>query len=580
MLFAHTQYPFRPLVAALAFVLVAHADLAAAAKTGGFSINIPKTRETARNFYNAVYTASNNIAMGWTGRLAGCVPGTVSTAYLNAGLTRVNYFRAMAGVPAKITFLADYNQKAQQAALMMLANQNLSHNPPTNWTCYTANGATAAGSSNLAAGSAGAASIDGYIDDEGVSSLGHRRWIVYPQTQIMGQGSVADSSKSPYREASALWVFDSHMNDARPTTRDGFVAWPPKGYVPYALLYKTWSFSYPNADFSQALVTLTQGTTNISVTVSRPGNGFGENTLAFTPTTALTPSTADKTYRVVVSNVKINGVATNFTYEVKAFDPAVKTSASVTPVISGNAQLMLNQPETYTYTPVPGAEAYQRQVATLSAFATVFGAESNTTTGFKVDADTTAYSVIASDMFATGGKYAFHLAHPAARTQTLTWNYTFFVRNAQATVKFDSLLGWATSAQSAQVQVSVDSGKNWKAVYQQAGSGGSGESSFVARSVSLAAYAGKIVQIRFAYVFNGGSYYPQANKGVGWYLDNLSLANVSRVTGQSLTSLGKVTSFGFTPTAANAQYLFQVRAMAFGGYPLEWGPGFTAKVAP
>ena len=55
-----------------------------------------------------------------------------------------------------------------------------------------------------------------------------------------------------------LWVFDTNYSAPRPGTRDGFVAWPPKGYVPYQAVYPRWSFSYPGADFSGASVTMSR----------------------------------------------------------------------------------------------------------------------------------------------------------------------------------------------------------------------------------------------------------------------------------------------------------------------------------
>lgn len=562
----------------IALILAVQAGGAEAGRTGGFAVNIPKNREDARNFYNAVYAASEGVAMGWTGQLAGCKPGRVSADYLKAGLTRVNYFRAMAGVPATVTFLADYNAKAQQAALMMLANQSLSHSPPPGWTCYTADGTTAAGSSNLAAGNAGAASIDMYMNDAGTVSLGHRRWVFYPQTKNMGQGSVADASKPTYKQASALWVFDGHGGDARPATRDGFVAWPPKGYVPYGLIYPDWSISYPKADFSQAGVAVSRGGTAIPVTVSHPGNGYGENTLSFRLGTAIVPTAADQVFHVAVTNVLIGGVAQSFVYDVKAFDPQVKTAASVTPVLSGNAQPALNQAETYGFTPVSRADGYRLRVGVLQDFTTVAGAESNSAAGFVVDADTAAYLVVVAAP--ATGQYAFHLAHPTPpRTQSLTWDHDFYVKDAQAVLRFDSRLGWATGAQAAQVQVSPDGGKSWQTEYEQAGTGGAGESGYVARQVSLQAYAGRTVRLRFAYAFKGGSYYPQTGVGIGWQLDNIRLGNIAELTGQTTTDLGKISSLVYTPTASG-QYLLQLQATAFGAYPLEWGPGFLIQVAP
>ena len=49
---------------------------------------------------------------------------------------------------------------------MMRANNMMSHMPPTTWTCYTADGAEAAGNSNISSGQA-VSSVDLYMIDPG-----------------------------------------------------------------------------------------------------------------------------------------------------------------------------------------------------------------------------------------------------------------------------------------------------------------------------------------------------------------------------------------------------------------------------
>lgn len=97
-------------------------------------------------------------------QLAGCQAGQPSADLQAATLQLVNYFRAMSQVQP-VTFDEALSAKAQQAALMMYANNQLDHTPPTTWTCYSAAGAEAAGSANLALGYAGASVIKGYLDD-------------------------------------------------------------------------------------------------------------------------------------------------------------------------------------------------------------------------------------------------------------------------------------------------------------------------------------------------------------------------------------------------------------------------------
>jgi hypothetical protein len=95
----------------------------AAAQTSFTNFLQTSGREVSRQFYNLVFGASENVPMDWSGAFASCTPGTNSTAYLQAVMRRVNYFRAMAGIPASITFSNEFSRKAQAAALIMGAKQ-------------------------------------------------------------------------------------------------------------------------------------------------------------------------------------------------------------------------------------------------------------------------------------------------------------------------------------------------------------------------------------------------------------------------------------------------------------------------
>jgi hypothetical protein len=285
----------------------------------------PSDREDSRNFYLAYYQWVAAPPVEWTGDRSSCDAGTTAGGFRDSVSLRVNYFRAMAGVPAQVSFLDAYNAKAQQAALMMSVNNSLSHAPPTTWQCYTADGAEAAGSSDLYLGVYGAEAITGYIRDPGSNNgaVGHRRWILYPQTQNMGTGDIPPSGGSA---ANALWVFDSHLREARPDTRDEFVAWPPPGYVPYQVVFARWSFSYPSADFRVASVGMTQGAQNVPLVQEAVYNGYGENTIVWVVNGMIDWQSwprpaADTVYHVTVGNVLIAGTPRSFTYDVIVMDP-------------------------------------------------------------------------------------------------------------------------------------------------------------------------------------------------------------------------------------------------------------------
>jgi hypothetical protein len=59
----------------------------------------PTDRAAVVQFYQTTYQASQGITSGWTGNRGTCAARTTSQAYADATILRVNYFRAMAGLP-------------------------------------------------------------------------------------------------------------------------------------------------------------------------------------------------------------------------------------------------------------------------------------------------------------------------------------------------------------------------------------------------------------------------------------------------------------------------------------------------
>lgn len=282
----------------------------------------PSNRQVSLDYFNQVYRASEGVAIDWTGNHAGCDAGQTAAAFREAVRLRINYYRAMAGVPAVVQLADEYSGKAQQAALMMSANGQLSHDPPPSWLCYTADGDEAAGSSNLCLGLNGASAISAYMRDGGSGNyaVGHRRWILYPQTEWMGSGDIP--SAGSYRPSNALWVFDENMWAPRPQTREEYVAWPPPGYVPYHVVFARWSLAYDEADFSQATVEMSCGGQSIPVAVQTVVVGYGENTLVWEPDRSFAePPASDTACDVAVRGVRIDGVPRDFVYQVIVFDP-------------------------------------------------------------------------------------------------------------------------------------------------------------------------------------------------------------------------------------------------------------------
>lgn len=275
------------------------------------------TRSAAQQLWESRYLAAADSAIGWNGSTASCSAGTTTAAFKAGVLARINYFRAMAGVP-DVALSATYNANAQSAALMMAANSDLSHDPPTSWNCYTAAGADAAGNSNLSLGNHGAAAVFSQMRDAGSgnTAVGHRRWILFPATQTMGTGDVVGADWQT--TANALWVFDDHLWDPLPPTREEYVAWPPPGYVPYPVIFPRFSFSLEDADFSGATVTMTRNGASLPLTVRTVATFRDLATLVWEPQQTTGHSDV---YQVSISGVVVGGVSRNFAYTVRAFDP-------------------------------------------------------------------------------------------------------------------------------------------------------------------------------------------------------------------------------------------------------------------
>ena len=279
------------------------------------------SRASALAFYQANHVPAPD--SGWTGSTSSCTPGDTSQAYKDAIAQRINYFRQMAGVNT-VSIDPTTSALAQKAALIMAAQGNISHDPPSNWACWTQAGHDAAGHSNLALGQTGPGAIDAYIQDAGPGNefTGHRRTVLYANQTQFGSGDV------PTGPTNAL--YSSIPGSTTRSTRDGYVAWPPSGYVPSDVIFQRWSLSYPGADFSNAAITMTKSDAAYSVTKLPITNGYGENTVVWAISELndgghLSPPASDTKYHVSITGVTAvagaTGVPPAFGYDVTAFDP-------------------------------------------------------------------------------------------------------------------------------------------------------------------------------------------------------------------------------------------------------------------
>src|SRR4051812_43462928 len=180
---------------------------------------------------NIVGSRRDQVCLRWTcdrrdrsegafnGDINNCSPGTLPAIARTNTMKILNLYRFLAGLP-EVTDDATRGTKAQACSLMMDANNALSHTPPQNWKCYTTDGATAAGSSNISTAAA-VSSTDLYMIDFGnATTIGHRRWLMSNSLGPVGVGSAPGGS--------CLWVIGGSGRAAKT-----WLAWPPPGPVPF-----------------------------------------------------------------------------------------------------------------------------------------------------------------------------------------------------------------------------------------------------------------------------------------------------------------------------------------------------------
>jgi len=546
----------------------ARISLAVTVPAGPFN-PIMTNRENVRQLFYSVHEAAQLVPIGWTGSVANCNPGTVSADYLEAVRASVNYFRAMAGVPSGTTFTVANNANAQAAALMMSAQGALSHDPQPPWACWSQAGHDGAATSNLSLGNTGPQAIDALMFDGG--ALGHRRNMLDPAIATMGSGSVPSNPGGPASEANLVLTTPVVP---RPTPRDTFVAWPPNGFVPYQTVYPRWSFNLPNADFSSATVTMQRNGVSIPTSIQTRDSDFAGPTITWLPGniadgTPWPKPTADDVYTVTIANVA--GVSpSSYTYNVTVFDPAVADPSHTQPVVAGPASAPSGQNTAYSFNAVPNAIAYKWRSTRLTALTATDGAEAGLV-NFNSQTNG-SYNPVQSARVAAGNN-AFHLTLFSSTggdfsDQTLTRKNAILV-NANSALHFKSNTR-NFDGLAARVEVTSDDGVTWTRVYQQISNGS--EASFSDKVVSLGAFAGKTLRIRFSLTYNGGSVFIGSND-LGWFLDNIAFTNTQDASAPLVSDVPpNTTAFQFNPAQNSSTYNLQVQPQFFGSGPGDWGP--------
>ena len=531
--------------------------------TGGFTVDA-QTRNAVVAFYHEVYTESEDDGSGWTGDVGACDEGTISNSYRDAMLRRINFYRAMCALPANLALDTNWNQACQEAALMMSANIALSHYPPPTWSCWTWDGSNAASHANIALGTHGTASIDAFIRDPGTgnTACGHRRWFLYPPQATIGIGSLPDSNG--YYAAAAVWVIGGF--GARPPSPVR-VPWPNEGYCPYDLAFERWSFSISNADFTAATVSMQSNGTPITVTQETVAVGYGDNTLVWKVAGFPLPRiSTDILFTVSVSNILLGAGTTSYTYGVTLIDPytipeVITVSGPETPWVSNSTP--------YSFTAVPCATAYVVRTSRLTPSTWFEGAEAGTNW---ISPHVVAGYTFITNSIKASGTYSFHLA--------AQWDPQYFSLNrvvrpaTNGLLTFKTRMRLATPTQASSAQVSPDEGASWTTLWTKPGTNGNMDNVFEAHNLSLGAFTGRSLRIRFIHESDGSSYIGTSDV-YGLFVDDIAVSNCQDLADPSATV---VFTNSFALVASNNNDHLIEAAPILGGY--QFGYGIPRLVGP
>ncbi len=286
--------------------------------------------EKAKKDYETHYLGTKLNTIGWTGNEASCNSGDVAAETRKKVVERVNYYRALVGLPA-VTLNESQSKSCQDAALIMMANNTLTHTPSQGMKCWTQAGYDAASTGNIAIGWGSSEpdanhsinAVSGYIEDPGPHNkvVGHRAWLLCRELSAIGTGSVFDPNHnySGMSQAAANCIRWGDNRNGNPNAGPEFIAYPPANYIPSVLVFPRWHFALPNANFSSATVTVkdANGKSYPCNIIARESQGGGlEARVVWEPQGI--NITSDMNFTVTVSGIQ--GVSkSSYTYTVKAF---------------------------------------------------------------------------------------------------------------------------------------------------------------------------------------------------------------------------------------------------------------------
>ena len=267
----------------------------------------------------AVYSSEPDVAK--------CVEGAVSESEKDIVLERINYIRSLHGLPS-VVYEENDDIYTAECALIIAANEDLSHTPGSDWKCYSEDAYTGCNKSNIfiqwgiePAMFKSESVVDAFMTDEGVESLGHRRWMIDPWLAHISFGRADDFSNKI--TGSAIKVINLDEQNISSSNIE-FVAYPYEDY-PTELYNENVMMSFTviadrlnkwnndDVDLLTAAIAIKDPANNlIKVSGTKSDNdGYGVPNNLRWYAESIEPGVR---YNVAITNVLVNNIPKTFSY--------------------------------------------------------------------------------------------------------------------------------------------------------------------------------------------------------------------------------------------------------------------------
>ncbi len=279
--------------------------------------------------YNKLYLSSEIDSIDWNGHKQKCLCGQLDSDIYKKAEDRINFFRIVSGLN-EVKLNPKFNLDAQNAALLVNANNQLTHYPKIDMKCYSKSAANGCIKSCLGFTDfkyfPETSFITGFIQDYGANNyfVGHRKWLLYTKLIEFGYGATDRSE--------AILTANGVTYDSIDVPE--FIAYPWNGYVPINLIFPKWSFSIPQnniVDFNQTTISMFDSKGKvIKIEKLKEYKSYLDHTIVWTATGLFSDyeityginkleenGFLDKKIRIMIRNVKVNGSFKDYEYFVE-----------------------------------------------------------------------------------------------------------------------------------------------------------------------------------------------------------------------------------------------------------------------